>query len=343
MRAANRTVSSIVTMPPYAPYLDEVLDHPAVSGIRLNTVMPLKTADTLDAVLSRLHAAAERRGKDFFIDLKCRQLRVAEACDPPYAAIPLSHAISVRTPVKAYFKDGDVVATVLSVDGNRLIMQEGPQFTLGKGQSVNIIDPSLTIEGYFTETDERYIAAAKKAGVHRYMLSFVERQADIAALKRLDPQAVPVAKIESRKGLAYVHDTYDGTTRLMCARGDLYVEVRKPHEILAAEEEIVRKDKPAIVASRIFPSLAHTLEPSCEDINDVDNLLRMGYRTVMLGDDICQERDSVISALNLFEAIAQKYETYKIIAGIPSVGSAASSRDKGTWIHATPGAMSGPP
>ena len=48
-------------------------------------------------------------------------------------------------------------------------------------------------------------------------------------------------------------------------------------------------------------------EPTSADISDADNLLRMGYRTFMLGDDVCMERNSVMSAINLFEAIAERY------------------------------------
>ncbi len=59
-------------------------------------------------------------------------------------------------------------------------------------------------------------------------------------------------------------------------------------------------------ASRILPSLSYSLTPSCHDIMDVDNLRRMGYTTLMLGDEICQERNSVISALNvLYELVNQ--------------------------------------
>ena len=32
----------IVTAPPYADYLQEVVEHPLVCGLRLNTVMPLR-------------------------------------------------------------------------------------------------------------------------------------------------------------------------------------------------------------------------------------------------------------------------------------------------------------
>lgn len=68
-------------------------------------------------------------------------------------------------------------------------------------------------------------------------------------------------------------------------------------------EKIVQKDPNAIVASRLFDSLARSLEPSCADIGDVDNLMRMGYQTFMFGDHVCMNRNSIISALNLLKAM----------------------------------------
>ena len=106
--------------------------------------------------------------------------------------------------------------------------------------------------------------------------------------------------------------------RLMAARGDLYTELRLPHNIIDATEMIVGRDPDAIVASRILPSLTESLEPSCQDIGDVDNLLRMGYRTLMLGDDLCMNRDSLLSALNLLAAMRERYET--TAPGTPSGG-----------------------
>ncbi len=296
---------AIVTIPPYAPFVDEVLRHDVVSGVRLNTVMPVK--ESLEDLLKRLDEKAKKFGKELWVDLKCRQLRVKTYGVPPFTEIELSHNIKVDTPVKAYFSDGKEAATVLEVDGNKLIMQEGPKRVVGPGESVNIPDKSLEIDGYFTDTDKKYIEAGKKVGVNHYMISFVEGQGDIDAFKELYPEAVVVAKIESRKGMDYVVKECENV-RLMAARGDLYVELRMPHHIIKAVETIVEKDPDAIAASRIFTSLSYGLEPSCEDIGDVDNLLRMGYRTVMLGDDICMKRDSVMSGLNLFEAIGKKYE-----------------------------------
>lgn len=296
------TVSAIVTIPPYAPFIDEVVNHPIVSGVRLNTVMPVK--GTLEDLLKRLHDQA--RDKKLWVDLKCRQLRVVGYGVPPFTEIEISHPIKVNTPVTAYFGDKEQ-ATVLEVDGRKLIMQDGPKRVVGPGESVNIIDPSLCIEGYFTDTDLRYIEAGQKVGVDTYMLSFVEQRKDVEKFKKIYPQATVVAKIESQKGLRYVRNEWKGEARLMAARGDLYMEVGKPHDIIRASEDIVCKDAKAIAASRIFESLAHSLEPSCSDIGDADNLLRMGYRTLMFGDEVCMRRESIISALNLLSAIADRY------------------------------------
>lgn len=301
--------TAIVTMPPYAPYMRDALSHQIVSGIRLNTVMPVKSSDSLEDVVKRMLHEAGTFGKELWIDLKCRQIRVATYAVPPFTEIEISHRISVEPNVRAYFHDGQESAVLLHSDGNRLIMQDGPKRVVGPGESINIPHPSLSIEGYLTDTDKRYVEAAIKAGMHNYMLSFVEKPEDVADLRSLDADARIVEKIESVKGMDYVKTLWkpEGKTRLMAARGDLYVELRMPHHIISAVEAILAKDPGAIAASRIFPSLAESLEPSCQDIGDVDNLLRMGYRAFMLGDDVCMRRDSLISALNLFGAVAERY------------------------------------
>jgi pyruvate kinase len=303
--AIKMGVDAIVTVPPYADFIDEVLHHRIVSGIRLNTVMPTK--DSLEELLKRLDDKSRIAGKDLWVDLKCRQLRIKNYGVPPFTEIELSHEISVNTPVKAYFSNGTEYATVVEVNKNRLIMLDGPKRVVGPGEAVNICDASLKIDGYFTETDLKYVEAGLKTGVNHYMLSFVEGKSDIEAFKKMYPETYVVAKVESGKGMDYVRNEWNNEARLMAARGDLYIEMKMPHQIIESVETIVGKDKSAIAASRIFGSFAESLEPSCEDIGDVDNLMRMGYKTLMLGDDVCMRRDSVISALNLLNAMSERY------------------------------------
>lgn len=302
----ERKINALVTMPPYAAYLEEVLVHPSVEGIRLNTVMPYK--GTLEDLLKGLNDKSKDFGKDLWIDLKCRQLRIKDYGVPPFTEIKLSHKIRLQTPAKAYFSDRGESATVLEVDGDRIIMQEGPKRVVGPGESVTIVDKSLEVEGYLTDLDKHYIEAGNKAGIKNYMLSFLEGKGDIDEFRKYDSDSNLIAKIESAKGLRYVSKEWEGEARLMAARGDLYMQLNWPHEIIPALETILHKDPRAVVASRIFDSMADNPEPSSQDIGDVDNLLRMGYNTFMLGDDVCFNRSSLISSLNLFSSMKRRYE-----------------------------------
>jgi hypothetical protein len=47
--------------------------------------------------------------------------------------------------------------------------------------------------------------------------------------------------------------------------------------------------------------------PESADIGDVAFLLSLGYRTFMLGDVTCFNRDTVLEALNLLEAVADQF------------------------------------
>jgi len=294
-------VRAIVTAPPYADFLDEVAAHPLVCGLRLNTVMPLRTGPA--EALERLRAL----GQPLWVDLKGRQLRVVGAAIPPYTEVRLSHPIQVRTPVDAFFSDGLEHVRVVAVYGGRLILEDGPRRLVGPGESVNIVHPSLCIDGTLTETDRAYLAAMKGAGLERVMLSYVEDVSDVEEVRRLLPGAQVMLKIESQKGLAFARSHGAVYGQLMAARGDLFVEVLRPHRIVGALRTIVEADPNAVVASRIFESLGHTPVPDSADIGDVAFLLSLGYRTFMLGDAVCLRRDAVLEALNLLEAVAGEF------------------------------------
>jgi pyruvate kinase len=291
-------VGAIVTAPPYADFLEEVAAHPLVEGLRLNTVMPLREAPA--ALLERLG----RLGPPLWVDLKGRQLRVATAGIPPFTEVRLSHPIRVRTPVDAWFSDGREAVRVAAVDGDRLILADGPRRLVGPGESVNIVDPSLTVEGTLTARDRDYIEAMAQADGRRVMLSFVERPSDVEEVRELLPGADLVLKIENERGLAFAREHGARLGRLCAGRGDLYVEVRRPHRIVGALRTIVAADGQAIVASRLFDSLAEDSVPGAADIGDAAFLLGLGYRTFLLGDAVCLRRDSVLAALNLLEAVA---------------------------------------
>jgi pyruvate kinase len=242
-----------------------------------------------------------------WVDLKGRQLRVVGAAIPPYTAVRLSHRIRVHTPVDAFFSDGDEQVRVMAVEGDRIILEDGPRRLIGPGESVNIMHPSLEIEGTLTETDRAYLAAMEDLGLTRVMVSYVERLSDAEEVQHLLPGAEIMLKIETQRGLAYARAHGASQGRLMAARGDLYVEVLRPHRIIGALRDIIAADQQAVVASRILDSLAYQPVPASADIGDVAFLLSLGYRTFMLGDAVCLHRDSVLEALNLLEAVVEEF------------------------------------
>jgi pyruvate kinase len=294
-------IQAIVTAPPYASFLDEVARHPLVCGLRLNTVMPLKEGPK--EALERLGAL----GQPLWVDLKGRQLRVVGAAIPPYTEVRLSHPLQVKTPVDAFFSDGAESARVAAVDGDRLILEDGPRRLIGPGESVNIVHPTLRIEGTLTETDRAYLAAMRDLGLTRVMLSYVESPADVEEVRALLPGAEIVLKIESERGLTFARRCKAAHGRLMAARGDLYIEVLRPHRIVSALRDIIAADPDAIVASRLCDSLAYQPVPESADIGDVAFLIGLGYRTFMFGDKVCFRRDSILEALNLLEAVAGEF------------------------------------
>ncbi len=290
--------SVIVTLPPYAPYAAEVARHPMVSGLRLNTVMPLR--DGPAEALERLAGL----NQPLWVDLKSRQLRVVGAAMPPFTEVFLSHRIRLQTPASAFFSDGREHATVVAVEGNRLILQDSPRRLIGPGESVNIPHPSLQIEGILTETDLAYLHAMQARGLNRVMLSFTETPADVQAVRQILPSAELILKIESVRGLAFARQYKNSMGRLMAARGDLYVEVPRPHHILQAMQTILQADPHAIAASRILDSLAYAPTPESADLSDLAYLHQTGYRTLMLGDQVCLRRESLLEALNLLQEIS---------------------------------------
>jgi pyruvate kinase len=292
-------ISAIVTSPPYATFLDEVAHHPLVKGFRLNTVMPLKQGPR--EALERL----SKYNQPLWVDLKGRQLRVVGAATPPFTVIRLSHKIHVDTPVDVYFSDGNERGRIVAVDGDRIILEDGPRRMIGPGESVNIIHPSFEIEGTLTETDKDYLSAMRAMGFNKVMLSYVESPEDVDEVKRLLPGADVVLKIETQRGLEFARQHGAQHGRLIAARGDLYVEILHPHKIIDAVKTIIQADRNAIAASRIFDSLAWQPVPVSADIGDVAFLLEIGYRTFMLGDLVCLKRDSVLEALNLLGALAE--------------------------------------
>ncbi len=282
----SATVRIMATLAPYVDHRAEIIGHPLVKELRLNTVMPI--AEPKLELLTRLKHECGK--KKLWLDLKTRQLRITKFAYLPYAYVELSHRIKVDLPATIYFKDG--TAKIVEIfNGNKLILAERPMRVVGEGEPVNILDPSLQIEGFLTDNDREYVAAAKKLGLHDYMLSFVESGNDLRELWQLDNEAKPILKIESLRGLDFLSNyrqVFHTNMRLMVARDDLYINMgEQKTDMLRALAAIIKNDPRAYCASRLLTSLEEKDEVALQDLSDLQLMLLSGYRRFLLSDMLC--------------------------------------------------------
>jgi len=282
--------------------LNAVVQNPLVDGFRFNTGVrvPYSPLTTLELLLDKVGS------RDFWLDIKGRQLRIIQWSDPEFGEILLNHDIEVELPAKVYFR-GDDVCQITSAVENQIFVYPNPRYALGAGQSINIHSQKLTIEGYLTEEDKLYLEAAKKLGINKYMLSFVESNNDIELIQQYCPDAEMYLKIESPKGLDFVNSEYVCTPKihLMAARDDLFINLENKFEIISALKLIIKKDPEAIAASRILISLINSREISLGDIADLTLLHQMGYKNFMFSD-------SLSSNPNVFNQAMGYWKEFKI-------------------------------
>lgn len=292
--AKNNQIRVIATLPPLVVHREEIICHPLIDELRFNTIMPI--SDSPRKTLARLKRECGQ--KQLWIDLKARQLRITKYAYLPYAFVRLNHRIKVDLPATVLFKEGE--ATIVEiVDGNKLLLADRPPQIVGDGQPVNILSPTLRVDGFFTRRDEQYIEAAKTLGIHDYWLSFFESQSDADELKARDPDANIVAKIESIKGMSFVASLPEPSPlRLMAARDDLFINMgQNKARIIKALKLIIKKDPNAIIASRILTSLEESDAVSLADISDLTLMLEFGFQTIMLSDGLCFHRKSFQAAM----------------------------------------------
>ena len=156
----------------------------------------------------------------------------------------------------------------------------------------------------FSDYEIEKIEKVTSAGFDGYYLSYCESQRDIDAFREFIGDDLLVVKIENKRGLQFVAEDWkpDPNTILCAARGDLYVELDYPHQIMEAVRLIIEKDPEAVVGSRMLLSLVNSPVPRCADFSDLSWLYDIGYRNMLLCDELCLKKDLLSRAINVFEA-----------------------------------------
>lgn len=303
------SVNLLVTLWPSFPHFKRFAHDPRLAGIRLNSAM--MSTDELDAELKIV--ADEKAEVPLYYDIKGRQLRIREVHDfPDHLEITINHPIKVEVPTVVLFKAGaDFCVLDKIVNDVRLVFQGGPKFKVKAGESLHIRSPRLQVSGpTFCDYEIEKMKKVVAAGFERYFLSYVETQKDVDEFREhVGKDAEVVLKIENKRGLMYVlkHFKKDEKTFLMAARGDLYVEIDKPHHMMEAMRLIIAKDRSAFCGSRMLLSMVNGTVPELADLTDLAWTYDVGYRSLMLCDELCLKEELLAPAVNVLDSFKKSY------------------------------------
>ena len=137
-----------------------------------------------------------------------------------------------------------------------------------------------------TDKDHKDLAFALRIGVDWVALSFVQRAADMAELRKLvQGRAAVLAKIEKPAALDRIEEILDLCDGVMVARGDLGVEL-EPEEVPVAQKRLLRAARargvPVIVATQMLESMISSATPTRAEASDVANAAYEGADALML-------------------------------------------------------------
>jgi pyruvate kinase len=308
--ALRPAVSLHVTLWPSFPHFEEFANDDRLGGIRLNSAM--MAGAELDSELDLVKK--NNYSVPLWFDIKGRQLRVRKVY--PYKThleLDLNHKIDVECPTQVLFKAGADSARLLRVeDGTHLVFEGGPHFMVKAGESLHIRHPSLVVhEPIFCDYEVEKIEKVVKAGFTKYYLSYVEDEAEVTQLREfIGPDAELILKIETKAGMEYALNRWKKTpnTSLMAARGDLFVELDKPHEILRSVKALVAKDPNCYVGSRFLLSVINSPVPECDDLSDLAWVYEIGCNNFLLCDELCLKGNLLGRAVNVFDAFRKDYK-----------------------------------
>jgi pyruvate kinase len=192
---------------------------------------------------------------------------------------------------RLFLNDGLVELVVERVTGNDVecTVAVGGELRSRKGLNLPGIDLGISA---FTEHDRACLEFALAAGVDAVSQSFVERAADIEAVRAAAAKSgrVPfiIAKIERSDALEHYDEILAVADGIMVARGDLGVEV-PIEEIAHTQKRLIAKanlaGKPVITATQMLESMVTSRLPTRAEATDVANAILDGTDCVMLSGE----------------------------------------------------------
>ncbi len=163
------------------------------------------------------------------------------------------------------------------------LVEAGKHLSDKKGVSV----PDTTLDlSSMTEKDRLDLDAALQAGADWIAMSFIQRPADLEAIRSHTGAKVSIiAKIEKPQAVTQLAEIVKAADALMVARGDLGVEVPL-EKVPGIQKQITRAarraGKPVVIATQMLESMIAAPVPTRAEVSDVATAVFEGADAIML-------------------------------------------------------------
>ncbi|MBK8869698.1 MAG: pyruvate kinase [Elusimicrobia bacterium] len=309
--------------------------------------------------IKKLRAAAEAVGRPIVImaDLPGPKMRIGSIAPDPVnlkagdpfvlttedvAGTPQRVSVSFkRLPVvvqkgrRLFLNDGLVQLMVEGVDGKDVFcrVEVGGELRSKKGLNLPGIDLGISA---FTDHDRACLEFAIKNGVDAVSQSFVEKAADLEAVRtaagKLGGNPFLIAKIERADALEHYDEILSAADGVMVARGDLGVEVPLEGMALTQKNLIARANragKPVITATQMLESMTASRLPTRAEATDVANAVLDGTDAVMLSAESAVGKfpEEAVATLARIAAATEKGRPRVRMDGAPIPGAKNAGAD----------------
>jgi pyruvate kinase len=226
------------------------------------------------------HAVTLREGATFLLDADPKP-GDASRCELPHPEIFAALSAGQRL----LLDDGRIVLRVVEVARDRAVTRVEAGGRLADRKGVNVPDALLPMSAV-TAKDRSDLDAALNAGVDWIAVSFVQRGADLAEVKKVaGGRAAVLAKIEKPQAVERLAEIVEQADALMVARGDLGVELpleRVPGIQKQITRAARRAGKPVVIATQMLESMIAAPVPTRAEVSDVATAVFEGADAIML-------------------------------------------------------------
>jgi pyruvate kinase len=273
----------------------DVTSHARVIG---NLRTAAKTAGRRIAIMADLPGPKMRIGRFARepIDLKPNDLFILTTEDiegnADRVSVTFSRLPQVVKPGDTLFLNDGLIQVEVATVGRKEVrcrVRVGGELRSRKGLNLPGIDLGI---GAFTENDHQWLRFAMEQGVDVISQSFVEKGADIEAVRsaaaKMGHSPYLFAKIERSRALDHIDEIMEAADGIMIARGDLGVEI-PIEQIALVQKKLMRQanllGKPVITATQMLESMISNRRPTRAEATDVANAILDGTDAVMLSGE----------------------------------------------------------